>query len=92
MEKWFNYRIGHMLSGGFIVLIFSPVFALLGFPGYLSILGLVLIVATLKECGDFFKWWDHEESNFLQAIGDVSEWVFGGVVFTLFIGITKFLT
>lgn len=92
MDKWINSTTAHAIGGGLIVLIFSPVFALLGFPGYLGVVGLVLVWASIKEMGDHFKWWAHEDSNFRQAINDIAEWVFGAVVFALFIGITKFLT
>lgn len=92
MDKWLNATTGHAILGGLLVLVFSPLFVRLGFPGYLIVLAIPLNVAILKEVGDARQWWPHEPSNFKQALGDVAEWFFGGCFFALFVGLAKFLT
>ena len=79
-----------MILGGLIVLFLSPFFALLGFPGFLFIIFVPIIIGTLKELGDYYGWWKHDGNNFRQAMNDISEWTFGGMVFTLFITVTKY--
>jgi hypothetical protein len=91
MNDFLNNTTGHMILGGLLVLVLSPVFTLLGFPGYLLILLVPLAVSIVKECGDYFGWWPHDKSNFRQAMNDIAEWVFGGVVFGSLIAVTKFL-
>lgn len=90
MDKYLNTTTGHMILGGLLVLFFSPVFALLDFPYFLTVFLVSTLGGVIKEIGDFFKWWSHEDSNFRKALNDIAEWTFGGVVFTTFITITKY--
>ena len=90
MNPFLNDTTGHMILGGLLVLFFSPFFSLLEFPAYLSILGVPLLVSVFKELGDYWQWWPHEPSSFRQALHDISEWMFGAMVFTLFIALSRF--
>lgn len=90
MNQFLNNTTGHMILGGITVLLFSPLFALFGFPWFILVMFVSTIAGLLKELGDHFGWWNHDENNFRQAMNDIAEWTFGGVIFTLFITIIKY--
>ena len=91
MNDFLNETTGHMILGGLAVLFASPIFIRLGFPLYLFVLIIPLFLAIFKELGDHFKLWNHGPNGFRQSVNDISEWMFGAVIFTAILGIDKFV-
>jgi len=83
IRKLMEYPYSH-LAGGFILGGLLRIFL----PFYLVLL-LVAAFATVREIGQTYKWWPHEDQSPAVMIHDIGHFITGAAMIVMIVGIAE---